>query len=380
MFGHRVLLAVVCVVCTNLWADWLEVERGEYPVTIEASGVVAAKDSVRVTPPPSFFWNMNIGELVQEGKRVKLGDLLARFEGTREDQRLTEAAQSLHERQGELASLTEKHSQEIETEKLNLAQAKSDAEKAHRKATQPTDLIPSVEYQKLVKQRELADRRVEQLIRRAEISALARENQARKLELAVKRTARRFASAQADKDRLTIRAKQAGIAIIGTTFNGDKFDVGVSTQPNQVIVELVDDSVLEVQGDVREGQAAQLALGQKVRMSAESAGGLEFSGTIDSIGDTVRRKSRFSEEMTREFRVTLDRQVAGLTLGVSVQVIIEVQRTENVIAVPRDAIQYRENNPGVITRSGWQRVRLGALSNGKVIVTEGLAAGDAVQI
>lgn len=374
------LAFLASLVTTALSAEWLEVERGTHPVTIETTGVVVSKETIRITPPPSFFWNLTIGEIVREGKRVMPGEKLVRFEATREDERLMQVTQQLRVSEGELASLAEKHNQEIETEKLNLAQAKSDAEKARRKASQPADLIPSVEYQKLVKQRELADRRVEQLLRRAEVSAKARESRKLKLELAVQRSTRATSSARTDKERLTVYAPSAGIVIIGTSFNGEKFDVGTLTQPNQVILELVDDSVLEVHGDVREEQAAQLDVGQKVRMSVESAGGVEFTGSIESIGDTVRRKSRYAQQMIRDFRVSLDRQPDGVKLGVSVQMIIEVQRREDAFAVPRDAIQYRNNVPGVITRNGWQRVYLGARSNGKVIVTEGLAIGEEVQI
>lgn len=380
MLCRATLVFLTCVVSNQLCAEWLEVERGTHPVTIETSGIVVSKDTIHVTPPPSFFWNLTIGEIVEEGKRVEPGDKLVRFEATREDERLMQLTQQLRVSQGELTSLAEKHNQEIETEKLNLAQAKSDAEKARRKATQPADLIPSVEYQKLVKQRELADRRVEQLLRRAEVSTKARESRKRRLELAVERSTRSLASARSDKERLTVHASRAGIVIIGTSFNGEKFDVGSMTQPNQVVLELVDDSDLEVRGDVREEQAAQLGVGQKVRMSAESAGGIEITGKIESIGDTVRRRSRFAQQMIRDFRVSLDRQPEGVKLGMSVQMVIEIQRRENAFAVPRDAIQYRNNIPGVVTRSGWQRVYLGARSNGKVIVTEGLTIGEEVQI
>ena len=380
MYRCASLTILALSLSTTLSAEWMEVERGTHPVTIETTGGVVSKDTTLITPPPSFFWNLTIGEIVQDGKRVKPGEKLIRFEATREDERLMQVTQQLRVSQGELASLAEKHNQEIETEKLNLAQAKSDADKAHRKAMQPADLVPTVEYQKLVKQRELADRRVEQLLRRAEVSAKARESRKLKLELAVKRSTRAAASARSDKERLTVNAARAGIVIIGTSFNGEKFDVGTLTQPNQVILELVDDTSLEVRGVVREEQAAQLAVGQTVRMSIESAGGVELTGRIESIGDTVRRKSRFAQEMIRDFRVTLDRQPEGVKLGESVRMIIEVERRENTFAVPRDAIQYRNNVPGIVTRAGWQRVYLGARSNGKVIVTEGLTIGEEVQI
>ena len=98
-------------------------------------------------------------------------------------------------------------------------------------------------------------------------------------------------SAQADKDRLTIRAPRAGNC-------GDwhfvqwreNFDVGMSSQPGQVIVELIEDAVLEISGDVHERLAAQIEVGLRARMTAEAAGGIEFTGVVETVGQSVRRK------------------------------------------------------------------------------------------
>lgn len=360
--------------------DWLEIRPSNHPVTVNATGVVTSKNTTRINPPPSFFWNLTIGALVQEGQRVKPGDLLVRFESTQEDARHRRASEELQVSRGELTSTLERHQQELETENLKLAEAKSRAEKARRKASQPVDLIPSVEYQKLAKELELADKLVELLTNRAELSHKVRTTNERRIRLAVKRHEKKQAAARSDVDKFNVKATREGIAVIGSHWSGEKYDVGSMTQPSDVVVEIVDESDIEITGIVREKYAARLRLDQPVRMVVDSSGGLKLTGRISELGNSVKRRSRFSQEMVREFKVELDSLPELLKIGTSVQTTIEVQRLDNAIAVPINSIQYREGLPGVLTRIGWRNVTLGEPSDDRVIVIEGLSEGDSISI
>ena len=379
--SHRVrLLLILGALAGSLQAEWLEVNSANQPVTIETTGIVTSKNTTRFSPPPSFYWNLTIAEIVQEGQRVGVGDVIARFESTQESTRLTQIQEQLNVAQGELTSLTEQHNQEIETEKLILAEAESNAEKARRKANQPIDLVPSIEYKKLVKQRELAEQMVEHHARRAEISAKIRETNSRRLRLHVQRKQNELHSIQQALARFTIRSPREGIAVVGTNYNGEKYDVGSTTQPHNVIAELVDQTALEISSTVREQYSAQLQLNQPVRMVADSLGGLNLTGRVSELGKSVRRKSRFSSDMVREFKVELDSQPEILKLGTSTKTTVEVRRRPSSIAVPRSAIQYREGFPGVVTQDGWAKVSLGERSDDKIIVVEGLIDGDSISI
>ena len=379
MFKFALACGLTCAVTVTTNADWYQVAKSTHPITLETSGTLVSTDVLGFTPPPSFYWNLSIGQIVREGQRVQPGDLLVRFEGTQEDERLRESLQELTDKRGELTALLEKQNQDVETEKLDLAEAESNLDKAQRKAEQPADLIPSVEYRKLVEQRHLAEKIVANLRRRGEASKTARDARRRTLEVAVKRLGLVVAVAEKDKNSLIILAPKPGLAVIGTTYNMEKFDVGSTTQPNYVIVELVDKS-LEVQGHVREKDAAQLALNQLVRMELETAGGLAFTGKIASLGNSVRRKSRHSLEMVRDFTVEIDQQLEDATLGSAVRIVIEVNRRTEAIALPIDSIRYRDGTPRVVTRSGWREVRLGERSNGTIIVVDGLLSEDFVAI
>ena len=377
----RVLTFVtICFTVTSANADWQTVEPSTYPVTIETSGIVVSKHVQKFTPPVGFMWNRTISFIAREGQRVRKGELVVGFDGSYEDERLRNATRELQQKQTELNALVEQYTQAIEKEKLDLADAESKADKARRKAEQPVELLPSIEYQKLVEQRKIAEKIAAQLSRRAEAAARERETRQRALEVAVERLKNKQLAAQKDVATTKLFATDDGLVVIGTGFDRKKFDVGSTTQPGSVVLELVDDASFEVHATASEAQAAKLAVGQTVRMTAETSGGQEFSGKIVTLGNTVRRRSMNSQEMVREFTVELADHGVALKLGVPVKVVVEVSARANALAVPIESLVYREGLPGLMTRNGWQRVTLGERSNGKVIVESGIDKATVVQI
>ena len=76
-----------------------------------------------------------------------------------------------------------------------------------------------------------------------------------------------------------------------------------------------------------------------------------------------------------------EEQIANLRPGMTVKLTIEVDRREAALAVPENAIQYREGKPGVQVRGdGWRDITLGRESAGLFIVDAGLEAGERVSV
>lgn len=59
---------------------------------------------------------------------------------------------------------------------------------------------------------------------------------------------------------------------------------------------------------------------------------------------------------------------------------IEVDTQEDALAVPKQALVYREGKPGVYAGSAWTPVTLGDASGDGFIVLEGLDVGDKVRM
>ena len=362
--------------------DWFELNEEDRPLTVGASGIVISTDVLKFGPPPNRNWSLPITQLAEEGKTVAEGDLLVQFDTSNLDNHVRELAGNLAVSRGELTSLAEKQAREIADDKVALAAAESEATKANRKAEQPAELIPGIEYKKLVEQKRLANEKLKRLRQRQPLSARLRDAKRRELEVNTRRLEIMHGNAVRQLEALAIRAPRTGLVIIGTDPFGSKFDVGNQAHPGLVIVELANGGRLAVKAEIPEYLTASLASGQRVSVSVDSAGGAELEGRVDTVANTVRRKSRQSRAMVRDITVRFESPAPkGLRLGMSVQIEVEVGLVENAIAVPAAALDYRDGAPGVTLRNGgWTPVVLGKRSGDMFVVETGLSAGQEVRL
>lgn len=362
--------------------QWLKIENSDHPITVDASGIVTSADALRFGPPPNRRWRISITQLAQEGARVKAGDVLARFDGSGTDDRIRTLNAELNSRRSELESLAETQMREIEDGKVRLAAAESAADKAARKAAADGDLFASLEYKKLLEEREITQKVLEQEQRRIELVARVRESKQAELEADIRRLESELAGAQRELESFTITAPRDGLVIIGVNREGQKLDVNEMVNPGMVVAELADETNLVVQAEVPEYAANNIALGQHASITIDAAGGAELEGEVIEVGAVVRRQSQYSQAMVRDVTVSLpEESISGLRAGMSVKLDIEVDTQRSALAVPDTALHYRDGAPGLFVRSdGWRPVRLGRVSAGMHIVEEGLEAGEEVQL
>ena len=190
--------------------EWFEIRREDRPITIQTSGFVVSDDVLQFSTPPTRSWRLSIAALATEGQRVQPGDLLVRFESSRAQRRLLEYKNELAAKRSELEALIEQQAEYIENENLLLAAAKSAAQKSVRKAAQPADLIPSVEYEKLVIQRHLNEKLLVQHQKRKPASERQRAAHRKAHEISIKRYEKRVQSEQEELTKFIVRAPRAG--------------------------------------------------------------------------------------------------------------------------------------------------------------------------
>lgn len=388
LFAVTAILVVMCVHA----AEWRDVQREkQFIVTVSATGVVDSEDFVSIGAPPTARWRSRIQEIVPEGKRVREGEVVVQIEGSRTDERIRELEGELNVHAGEVGADKEQQQQTVRQESLDLSNLKADAEKAARLAEVPAGIIPGIEYEKLVERRRLAETLYERALIRKTLSdrdkIAAEENKKRQ----IARAELRLQEAKRALDSFTIRAPRAGIAVVGTGWNGEKLTAGSGASGGIQIVKIVNDEKLLIRATIPENLATVLAVGQKAVIVTETTGTAELSGHVFSVGNTVRRKSPKSLEMVRDFAVKLSEDYSDiLRIGVSVEVRVEVATFEDVLVVPKAALVYRKGKPGVITprlsigglvlTDLWQEVELGKASLDHFVVSDGLDEGQKVRL
>jgi HlyD family secretion protein len=362
--------------------QWSRMELGDHPITVSASGIVVSADTLRFGPPPNRRWRIAITHLASEGARVKAGEVLARFDGSATDDRIRTLTAELNAKRSELESLLETQASELEDAKVRLAAARSAADKAARKAAADAELFASLEYKKLVEEREVTQQLLAFEQERIGLAARVRESKKAELEADIRRLESELAGAQRELESFTITAPRDGLVIIGVNREGQKLDVNEQVNPGMIVVELANEDDLVIQAEVPEFAANRVHPGQDVTITIEAAGGSQLAGEVLDVGSVVRRQSRYSQAMVLDVTVSLPENVIdALRSGMTAKLDIVVDTQRDALALPDSALQYRDGKPGVTVRGdGWRPVVLGRVSGGMHIIEQGLEPGEEVAL
>lgn len=377
------LLVLLSLCCSAAAADdWLAIEPMDRPITIAAGGVVTSSDALRFGGPPSRRWRNAITDIAREGARVQAGDMLAKFDASATDDRVRELKAELNAKRSELESLLETQAREVEEDAVLLAAARSEAEKAARKAAVDPEVYADLEYRKLVEEKQRTAERFRREQQRSVLVERVREAQRAELEADIRRLESRLAGAERELESFTIRAPRDGIVIVGVNHEGQKLDINDGVNPGMVVVELADPNKLVVQAEVPEYAAASIAIGQAAAIVIDAAGSGEIASEVIAVASIVRRQSQYSQAMVRDVTVSLpDEIIDTLRPGMSAKLTIIVDTQRDALAVPDESIEHRDGKPGVVVRGkGWTPITLGRASAGMHIVEAGLERGEEVAL
>lgn len=381
---RHLAMALLALASMNAVAQqWTVIEAADRPITVDASGIVTSADAMRFGPPPNRSWRIAITHLAQEGTRAKKGDVLARFDGSGTDDRIRTIQAQLNAKRSELESLQETQQREVEDGRVRLAAARSAAEKAARKADADAELFASLEYKKLVEQRDITQTLYENEQQRVALVARVRASREAELEADIRRLDSELGGAQRELDGFTIVAPRPGLVIVGVNREGQKLDTGDQVNPGMIVVELADDTNLNILAEVPEFAANRIQIGQSAEITIDAVGGNAIAGEVVAVASVVRRQSRFSQAMVRDVTVSLPQEViSSLRPGMSVKLDIVVDTRRSALAVPEESLIYRDGEPGVNVRGGgWKPLQLGPASgSGMRIVVAGLDGGEEVTL
>ncbi len=376
--------ALVMVLCAGVASadEWTSVKPMDRPITIAAGGVVTSSDALKFGGPPSRNWRIAITDLAREGSLVQEGDMLAKFDGSATDDRVRELKGELNAKRSELESLLETQAREVEEGIVLLASAKSDAEKAARKAEVDPDVYADLEYRKLVEEKNRTEQRYAREQRRSVLVESVREAQRAELKADIRRLESKLAGTERELESFTIRAPRDGVVIVGVNHEGQKLDVNDSVNPGMVVVELADPDRLVVQAEVPEYAAASIDVGQAATIVIDAAGSGEIDSEVIAVASIVRRQSQYSQAMVRDVTVALPDEIIDiLRPGMSAKLTVIVDTQRAALAVPDESIEHRDGKPGVVVRGkGWTPITVGRASAGMHIVEDGLEAGDEVAL
>ena len=192
-----------------------------------------------------------------------------------------------------------------------------------------------------------------------------------------------------DIEAMTLKAPNDGIVIYGTgdpraRRRGQEIDVGTRVSGRQTIITLPDMSVMQVACEVHEIDVDKIKVGQDVDVRMDAYPDLMVSGRVEKVGQMARQTGRWwmSDVKVFDVEVVLESNDPRLKPGMSARVTIHIDRLDDVLTAPVDAIfeEERQYYCYVLQSRTRKRVKVtpGKSNDSFVAITDGLEEGDVV--
>jgi HlyD family secretion protein len=368
-----------------------QVARGAYVKALRTTGLVesirfhnvAAPRLVGATAPGAN--TLIITKLVPSGTQVVAGQLLVEFD--RQNQ-----LKAAIDRRSEHRDLEEQiRKKRAEQEQ---ARAKDDTERSvsasavenARLEMKKNVYLGRIDQEKNEQRLEEALAKQKQFETTFDLKRRAEQADVRILEIQRDRAYKAMKSAEDNATRMVVTSPISGMVVLRMVWRpGQQVEIqeGEEARPGMPIMQVVDPEQMLVRVKVNQADVHLLQAGQPARISLDAYPELRFEGRVEHVAP-VGTTSMLTNRV-RNFVATVS--VKGshpkLLPDLSAAVDIELERKDNVIVVPRDAV-VRENDTFAVRvlDAGSARSRtvtLGATNDHEVIVASGLEPGVTVQ-
>jgi membrane fusion protein, multidrug efflux system len=176
-------------------------------------------------------------------------------------------------------------------------------------------------------------------------------------------------------ERTVVRAPIAGV------LEARVVEVGSMVAPGAPVARIVDAGVVKITGGVPERYAADIARGAEMRVSFDGMGSAEYVGKVQFVGATLNEQNR-----TFPIEVEVPNRGGVIRPGMVANLQVARRAVGQAILVPQNAVIRRENGYVAyvaVERDGQDVAELrdvipGASEGGRVVIEQGLAAGDRV--
>ncbi|MBL0029858.1 MAG: efflux RND transporter periplasmic adaptor subunit [Rhodanobacteraceae bacterium] len=307
------------IIATSLLLASLSLAAAE----LSFDGEIAARESAAISPPAiDDLWQLTLTQLAPDGTPVKKDQVVAAFDSSEVMRKLTEKQSALKEKETQRERLRLELAERVRTEALATAQAKSNAEKATRKADQPVDIVRRVDYQKLVIEREQAEKQLALATRRELAAAEQRKQEWRLVEAELTQLRGEVERSQKAMQELNVKAPRDGIILHQSNWQGEKFDVGSQVFRGQSVAQIPDVSTLIARVAVPETEIRRVSVGMQARVIVEGGAGQAIEGKVSEIGRAVRSKSRSQLVPVVDAVVSFDPKGQALKPGQPVRVVL----------------------------------------------------------
>lgn len=360
--------------------------QGEFLVIISCRGELVAEKSVQITAPVNVP-NLQIVWLATQGKAVKQGEQVLRFDASGAKRQLQEKEAALAQAQAALEHAVAQAAITAEQDKLELASLRQAVERA-RLETGKAAILSEIQGEENRIALGLAEEKMKVHQAAMELNAASAKSKIASL-TSQRDKARDEASVTRERiTKMEVPAPASGVITFLMNYsqgwmNAKPFKLGDSVWPGSTIAEIPDLGSLRLKGKVEETDRGRMVVNQDVRIVLDPFPEKPFMGKLETI--SALTEQTFEWPPSRSFRAysSLGQADERLRPGMNGRMDVIVDRIPNAVSVPSKAVLARDGRPVVLVpgRQGLKSVPVEVLArNPDEVAVRGITAGTRVAL
>ena len=363
-----------------------KVTRGTLFLDLYEEGEIEAIKSINIVAP-MISWrygNLKITELVKDGQEVKAGDTLIVFDPSEVLKGIVEAESSLEIARAEFDKM--KAQQQSELEELRAAyevtRISHEISKIRFESAGYESDIKKKEIRLNLDKAEIAlERAKEQIENREKIQ----REEIKQKNLSIMQFQSRLDEAHETLRKLSVVTPSSGIAILSKNWSSNnKFQIGDQCWSGFPIIQLPDLSSLKATVKINEVDVAKISKGLKVEIKPDAFSDSVFSGTVNSIANLAVNKDESSKIKVFPVEILLNESDKNLLPGLTVSCRIIMDKVEDVLYIPLDALFTEGDNSFVYKKkgAGYEKTEIetGINNTDYIVVVNGLKDGEEIAL
>ncbi len=360
-----------------------QAQKGEFIITITATGELQAKNSVKIQAPrgmrPAGIFRTTITNMVAEGTIIKKGDFVASLDRTELANKMSTVQNELDKIQTQLDQAkidTAIELKDIRDQLINLEFTKTEKQlKLEESKFEPESVVKSA---KLDMQR--TERDYEQLKKRYKLKQ--QQSQAKVEEI---KTLQRQNQMQMDRlaelsSEFNIMAPEEGMLIYTRTWRGKKEPGSEISAWDPIVAELPDLTDMISQTYVNEVDISKVMEGQQTNIKVDAFPDKAYTGKVIKVAN-IGEQLRGYDAKVFEVIVQVNEIDSILRPAMTTSIEIVTNTFEDVVHVPLEAI-FSDSLSFVYKKQGArilkQEVITGLSNSTEIIIDYGLKAGEEV--
>lgn len=290
------------------------------PQELSFEGEVLSRQAINIMPPMiQRVWMYNLVMLVPEGSKVAQDQPVAIFEANEVKTRLETNRSVMKEKERSLEKIRLDHAEGEKASLLAVSEAKSNAEKAARKAGLPKELVKRIDYEKLVIEREQFEKLAKLAEQQKDAQSRSRTAEYRGLQSEIATLKQGVALLEKGISGLTVKAPRAGTIIHSTNYEGEKITNGSKVYMGMKVATLADPDKLYVFAKIPEAQSSLLKVGQAVAITVPGSSDV-VPAKVKSFGVIYHGKSSSEPVIVRDVEIEFDQFPKQVKPGTAVQI------------------------------------------------------------